>query len=67
MGLVDRAQTQPDRLTRFTQGRAMLEALTPQQIQATALRYLDPAQRLEITVLPGPEASPAASLLPLAE
>ena len=52
MGLVDRAQTQPDRLQRVMEGRALLEALTPQDIQALAVRYLDPAQRLEITVLP---------------
>lgn len=52
MGLVDRAQTQPDRLDRFIQGRNLLEGLTPQDIQALAVRYLDPAQRLEITVVP---------------
>ncbi len=67
MGLVDRAQTQPDRLARFAQGRALLEGLTPEDVQAMALRYLDPAQRLEITVLPGPDASPPASPPALAE
>lgn len=62
MGLVDRAQTQPDRLARFLEGRALLESLTPQDVQAMAQRYLDPAERLEITVLPEePEpASPPA-------
>ncbi|TIX51734.1 M16 family metallopeptidase [Alteraurantiacibacter aquimixticola] len=54
MGLVDRAQTQADRLERYTEGRAVLEALTPEDVQEMALRYLDPAERLEITVLPDP-------------
>ena len=58
MGLVDRAQTQPDRISRYTEGRALLEALTPADVQAMALRYLDPAQRLEIVVLP--EVDPVA-------
>ncbi len=52
MGLVDRAQTQPDRLSRFVEGRAMLAELTPADVQNLARRYLDPALRLEITVLP---------------
>ncbi len=52
MGLVDRAQTQPDRLQRFVEGKAMLQAMTPADVQEVALRYLDPAQRVEITVLP---------------
>ncbi len=60
MGLVDRAQSQPDRLARFLEGRALLEALAPEDVQAMAQRYLDPAQRLEITVLPGEAASPPA-------
>jgi zinc protease len=59
MGLVDRAQTQPDRLERFVEGRAMLADLTPGDVQEMAQRYLDPAQRLEITVLP--ETAPAAA------
>ena len=31
---------------------AYFEALTPADLQATAARYLDPARRLEIVVLP---------------
>ena len=31
---------------------AGFEALTPADLQATAARYLDPAKRLEILVLP---------------
>ncbi len=52
MALVDRAQTQPDRLDRYTMAREMLAAVTPEDIHRMALRYLDPEERLEITVLP---------------
>ena len=52
MALVDRAQSQTDRVPRFLEGKALLESLTAQDILATAQRYLDPAQRLEIVVLP---------------
>ncbi len=52
MGLVDRAQTQPDRIERFTIGKQTLEAITAADVQEMALRYLDPEQRLEVTVLP---------------
>ncbi|MFC3097405.1 M16 family metallopeptidase [Alteraurantiacibacter palmitatis] len=54
MGLVDRAQTQPDRLERFVAGKGILQALTAQDVQAAARAYLDPEARLEITVLPRP-------------
>ncbi|MES2698923.1 MAG: insulinase family protein [Pseudomonadota bacterium] len=57
MGLVDRAQTQPDRLQRYVDGPRVLAELTPDDIREMALRYLDPAQRLEIVVLP--EEAPA--------
>ena len=55
MGLVDRAQTEPERIDRFLAGAERLQALTPQNIHAMALRYLDPEQALEIRVLPKPE------------
>lgn len=55
MGLVDRAQSQSDRLERFVIGREMLRSLTPQDIQDAAQRFLDPAERLEITALPQEE------------
>lgn len=54
MSLVDRAQTQPDRIARFLAGKAQLQAITPDEVQAAAIRYLDPAQRLEVVVLPRP-------------
>lgn len=55
MGLVDRAQTQPDRLDRYAVGVETIEKMTPEDIHQMALRYLHPDQRLEITVLPRPE------------
>jgi zinc protease len=55
MGLVDRAQTQPDRLQRYLSGQEVIASLTAEDIHAMAQRYLDPAQRLEIVVLPEEE------------
>ncbi|GAA0282752.1 insulinase family protein [Alteraurantiacibacter aestuarii] len=52
MGLVDRAQSQPDRIERYVQGRELLQMLTPEDVQQMARRYLDPAERLEIVALP---------------
>lgn len=52
MALVDRAQTQPDRLERFQAGRSLLQSFTPADVQEVARRYLDPAARVEIVVLP---------------
>jgi len=52
MSLVDRAQSEPDRIDRYLGALAVLNALTAQDLQQLARRYLDPAQRLEILVLP---------------
>jgi zinc protease len=52
MTLVDRAQSDPDDIARFTEGKAALEALTAADVQAVAARYLKPEERLEIDVLP---------------
>ena len=60
MGLVDRAQTEPERIDRFLNGEDMLRAITPEEIHAAALRYLDPDQRLEVQVLPQPEGADEA-------
>jgi zinc protease len=54
MGIVDRAQTQSDRIERYLNAREVLASLTPSDVQAMARRYLDPEQRLEITALPAP-------------
>ena len=52
MSLADRAQSEPERLERFASAKDVLSALTAQDVQAMAARYLQPAERLELTVLP---------------
>ncbi|WP_162925155.1 M16 family metallopeptidase [Aurantiacibacter odishensis] len=56
MNLVDRAQTESERIERFLAGEERLRAVTPEDVLAAAQRYLDPAQRVEIRVLPEPES-----------
>ena len=56
MNLVDRAQSEPHRLERFTSALGLLAEITPEDIRATAERYLKPEERLEIVVLPRPKA-----------
>jgi len=55
MNLVDRAQTESDRIDRYFAARELLGAITPEDVHAAAVEYLDPAQRLEIAVLPRPQ------------
>jgi zinc protease len=52
MALVSRAQSDPDDIDRYLDGKAGFEALTATDVQATAARYLRPDERLEIVVLP---------------
>jgi zinc protease len=52
MNLVDRAQSESDRIDRFLKGKAIVQSLTGTEVQAMAVKYLDPARRLEIDVLP---------------
>ncbi|MEE4450427.1 insulinase family protein [Novosphingobium resinovorum] len=52
MGLVARAQSQPDRIDRFEKARDRLLALTAADVQATAKRYLAPDAGLEVLALP---------------
>ena len=47
-----RAQSKPDDISRYVTARARYEQLTPADVQAMAARFLDPAQALEIVVLP---------------
>jgi len=54
MSLVDRAQTEPERIDRYLAGRDQLASITPAEVRAAAERYLVPDERLEITVLPLP-------------
>ncbi len=52
LALVDRAQTEPDRIDRFVKGKAQALAVTPAQVQALAARYLAAQRAVEVTVLP---------------
>jgi zinc protease len=59
MALVDRAQTEADRVERFKLAHDRLQALTAADVEAEALRYLDPAQGLEVLALPEGVTEPA--------
>ena len=59
MALAERAQRKPERIGRLTSGKRILGTLTAADVQATAARYLDPAQAIEIDVLPRAQAGPA--------
>ena len=52
MGLASRAQTKPERLDRWFAGPELLKAVTAQDIQAMAQRYLAPEDAVEFLVLP---------------
>ena len=52
LALVDRAQTEPDRIERYVKGKDRLLAITPAQLQALAARYLTSQRAVEVTVLP---------------
>jgi len=52
MALVDRAQTEADRIDRFQNVKPRLMAITPAQIQALARQYLGAGNAVEVLVLP---------------
>lgn len=52
MGLVDRAQSEPERIDRFLASKGVLEGLTAEDLRALAVKYLDPAAVLEVVALP---------------
>ena len=52
LSLVDRAQTEPDRIDRYLKSKERLMAITPADIEALAKRYLDPKAAVEVLVLP---------------
>ena len=52
MGLVARAQTKPERIERYLEGRTLLESLSGEDIVQIIQRYLSRDDRLEIVVLP---------------
>jgi len=52
LSLVDRAQSESDRIDRFVKARERLMALTAADVEATAKRYLQPDAGVEVLVLP---------------
>jgi zinc protease len=52
LSLVDRAQTEPDRIDRYLKAGDRLMVLTPLDVQLMALRYLGPRDSVEVLVLP---------------
>lgn len=56
MGLVERAQSRPDRIDRFVKARARLASLTTADVQATARKWLGQSP---VTILVLPESAPA--------
>ena len=56
MNLADRAQSQSERLERWFAGPDPLKAITPEDLQAAAQRYLVPGEAVEFLVLPEPVA-----------
>ena len=64
LALVDRAQTEPDRIERYVKGKDRVLAITPARLQALAARYLAAQGGVEVTVLPegvDPVAQPTVS------
>ncbi|WP_298191300.1 pitrilysin family protein [Novosphingobium sp.] len=62
LALTERAQSQPDRIARYQQARARLDALTGADLQALARRFLAPDQAVIALVLP--EGAPAPERAP---
>jgi zinc protease len=58
MTLVDRAQTEADRIERQVKARERLSAVTAAQVQAAARQYLTPGGAVEVVVLPEPAQAP---------
>ena len=52
--LTNRAQSRPERLERYRQGRSVLAGLTAEDVRMAAVRWLDPRAVLEVLVLPEP-------------
>ena len=50
--LVDRAQTEPDRIERYAAAKARIAAITPARLQALVRQYLAQDAAVEVTVLP---------------
>ncbi|MGH6785727.1 MAG: M16 family metallopeptidase, partial [Novosphingobium sp.] len=52
LSLVDRAQTEPDRIERLLKAKERVTAITAAQLQALAKRYLAPEAAVKVVVLP---------------
>ena len=52
LSLVDRAQTEPDRIERLLKAKERALAITPAELQALARRYLAPESAVPVVVLP---------------
>jgi zinc protease len=67
-GLVTRAQSDPSRLDRLLGLRARIAAITPAQLQAIAVKYLTPQQRLDVKIVAAsaPMAPGVTTLAPTA-
>ena len=50
--LVDRAQTESDRIERYATGKARVAAITPARLQALVQQYLADTAAVQVTVLP---------------
>jgi zinc protease len=57
--LVSRAQSEAERIARYTKAKERLQAFDAKALQAAALRYLDPAVGLEVLVVPEGANPPA--------
>lgn len=60
MSLVDRAQTEADRIERHVRAAERLSAVTAEQVQAAARKYLAPDRAVEVLVLPEGTPAPAS-------
>ena len=52
LSLVDRAQTEPDRIERYLAGKARVQTLTAKDLQALVRQYFGATSGVEIVVLP---------------
>ena len=57
LAIVDRAQSEPDQIERYLNAKARLLALTANDVQEMARRYLAPDRAVKTVVLP--EGAPA--------
>jgi zinc protease len=58
LALAERAASRPDRIDRYLQAKARLDAITPAALQATARRYLALDQAVTVLVLPKEAQAP---------